>query len=65
MPTTVEHIAVEALRAITKTATYTPETLISIAQNALDRIEQLQGPPAVHHLDAVSLDITEPPGGGA
>jgi hypothetical protein len=35
-----------------------------LASKVLEKIEELQRPPTTHHLEAVSLDITTPPGGG-
>jgi hypothetical protein len=63
MPTTVEHIAVEALREIAKGANSLAGPMI--AQKALNQIEEMNGPPTVHNLSADDVIIDKPPGGGA
>jgi hypothetical protein len=60
MPTTAEHIAVEALREIVKGSERLP---LTIARTALDQIDALNKP-AVHHLAASDVIIDKPPGGG-
>jgi hypothetical protein len=62
MTTTAEHIAVMALRDIAKQAGMIPAE--EIARVALEQIDGLNKPAAVHHLDAADVIIDKPPGGG-
>ena len=65
---TAEHIAVNALREIAKhhDPSNHPKTIdcALIAKKAIEQIDLLQSSSTVHHLDALSLDITDSPGGG-
>jgi hypothetical protein len=60
MPTTAEHIAIEALRQIAHGKAYDP---VLVAKIAIEQIDEMNKP-TVHHLSAADVIIDKPPGGG-
>lgn len=61
MTTTVEHIAIEALRNIAKL--HEESEGVVLALKALGQIDAMNKP-AVHNLSAADVIIDKPPGGG-